>query len=54
MSLSSYLHRFFAANIGVVYVYHTLYQRVDAEEYGGAWEFIKEGMMGSFALFLVR
>ena len=36
-----------------MYVYHTVYQAIDAEEYGGVWELVKEGMMGSFALFLV-
>ena len=30
-----------------------MYQAIDAEEYGGVWELVKEGMMGSFALFLV-
>ena len=52
--MSFFAHRFFAVNISVVYAYHSFYQRVDAEEYGGTWELIKEGIMGSFALFLVR
>ena len=45
--------RFFAVNVGIVYVYYAFYQQVDAESYGGTWELTKEGMMGAFALFLV-
>jgi len=48
-----YLHRFFVLNVGIVYLYHSFYQRVDEEEFGGLWELVKEGMMTSFALFLV-
>ena len=36
-----------------MYIYHSFYQRVDEEEFGGLWELVKEGMMTSFALFLV-
>ena len=45
--------RFFAVNVGIVYVYYAFYQQIDAESYGGTWELTKEGMMGAFALFLV-
>ena len=31
-----------------------LVPRVDEEEYGGLTEFVFEGMMGSFASFMVR
>ena len=37
----------------MVYVYHTFWHQVDEEEFGGLWELAKEGMMTSFALFLV-
>lgn len=46
-------HRYLALNAGLVYLYFALYQRVDADEYGGTWELIKEGFMTSYALFLV-
>ena len=36
-----------------VYIYFSIYQRVDEEEYGGTWELLKEGFMTSFSLFLV-
>jgi len=36
-----------------VYLYAINYQAVDEEEYGGAWEIIKEGFGSSFAGFLV-
>ena len=38
----------------IVYVYHAFFHGVDEEEFGGLWELLKEGMMTSFALFLVR
>lgn len=38
---------------GLVYLYCILYQGVDQEEYGGAWELLKEGMMTAFAMFMV-
>ena len=37
----------------MVYVYHAFFHGVDEEEFGGVWELVKEGMMTSFALFLV-
>ncbi|KAL5467217.1 hypothetical protein EMCRGX_G031417 [Ephydatia muelleri] len=37
-----------------VYLYFSVYQRVDEEEYGGTWELLKEGFMTSFSLFLVN
>lgn len=45
--------RFFAISISLVYLYHTFFHRVEEEEFGGLWEIVKEGMMTSFALFLV-
>ena len=36
-----------------MYLYCILYQGVDQEEYGGAWELLKEGMMTAFAMFMV-
>ena len=36
-----------------MYLYCILYQGLDQEEYGGAWELLKEGMMTAFAMFLV-
>lgn len=40
-------------NAGILYMYCTSFQKVDEEEYGGAWELTKEGFMTSFAGFLV-
>lgn len=40
-------------NAGILYIYCTSFQKVDEEEYGGAWELTKEGFMTSFAGFLV-
>jgi len=37
----------------IVYLYSINFQSVDEEEYGGAWELVKEGFMTSFAGFLV-
>lgn len=37
----------------LVYLYTTSYQNVDDEEYGGMGEILKEGMMSSFATFMV-
>lgn len=45
--------RFALVNAGIVYMYCTSFQKVDEEEYGGAWELTKEGFMTSFAGFLV-
>ncbi|XP_064399258.1 GEL complex subunit OPTI-like [Halichondria panicea] len=39
---------------GLVYLYCVLYQGIDQEEYGGAWELLKEGMMTAFAMFMVN
>ncbi|XP_054720292.1 GEL complex subunit OPTI-like [Uloborus diversus] len=36
-----------------LYTYSTAFQKVDEEEFGGAWELMKEGFMTSFASFLV-
>jgi hypothetical protein len=47
------LFRFFATNAGLVYLYFSGFQKVDEEEFGGAWELTKEGFMTSFAGFLV-
>ncbi|XP_067137642.1 GEL complex subunit OPTI [Centruroides vittatus] len=44
---------FCIVNAICVYVYSSNFQKVDAEEYGGIWELIKEGFMTSFAGFLV-
>jgi len=38
---------------GVVYAYALNYQAVDEDDFGGVWEIVKEGFMGSFASFLV-
>ncbi|CAG0878635.1 unnamed protein product, partial [Darwinula stevensoni] len=44
---------FLAANVAVVYVYSTSFQKEDEENYGGFWELSKEGLMASFTGFLV-
>ncbi|KAL5961814.1 Respirasome Complex Assembly Factor 1, partial [Taenia solium] len=44
---------FFCINCVFVYLYASVYQRVDEEEYGGYAEIIKEGLMTTFATFLV-
>lgn len=44
---------FALVNAGILYIYCTSFQKVDEEEYGGAWELTKEGFMTSFAGFLV-
>ena len=36
-----------------VYLYAIVYQAQDEEEYGGAWEVFKEGMLSSSAFFVV-
>jgi hypothetical protein len=38
----------------IIFIYATNIQHVDAEEYGGIFEIIKEGFMTAFATFLVR
>lgn len=45
--------RFFAVNMAVIYVYFSIFQKVDEEDYGGISEILKEGLMTSFATFLV-
>jgi len=40
-------------NCALVYVYAALFQQVDEEEFGGFGEILKEGLMTSFATFLV-
>ncbi|CAG7823218.1 unnamed protein product [Allacma fusca] len=47
------LSLFFIVNAGIIYLYFSGFQKVDEEEYGGAWELTKEGFMTSFAGFLV-
>ncbi|GFR65084.1 rab5 interacting protein [Elysia marginata] len=44
---------FFLVNVAIVYLYYSSFQRVDEEEYGGASEILKEGLMTSFSSFLV-
>jgi len=44
---------FFLVNIAIVYIYYNSFQKIDEEEYGGATEIIKEGLMTSFSSFLV-
>ncbi|PAA61642.1 hypothetical protein BOX15_Mlig012688g7, partial [Macrostomum lignano] len=44
---------FFLINCAAVYAYTCLFQGVDEEEYGGMGEILKEGLMTSFASFLV-
>ena len=47
------LASFALINAGTLYVYSNNYQCVDEEEYGGAFEMVKEGFLTSFAGFLV-
>ncbi|XP_005102636.1 respirasome Complex Assembly Factor 1 [Aplysia californica] len=44
---------FLLVNVAVVYIYYNTFQKVDEEEYGGATEILKEGLMTSFSSFLV-
>ncbi|KAL5293165.1 C20orf24 family protein [Megaselia abdita] len=44
---------FAAISCAVVYLYSINFQSIDEEEYGGAWELIKEGFLASFAGFIV-
>lgn len=39
--------------MAVIYVYFSIFQKVDEEDYGGISEILKEGLMTSFATFLV-
>ena len=45
--------RFVAINGVGVYLYAIVYQAQDEEDYGGAWEVLKEGMLTSSAFFVV-
>jgi len=47
------LSLFFIVNAGLVYAYFSSFQKVNEEDYGGAWELTKEGFMTSMAGFLV-
>lgn len=49
-----HIHRFVAINGVGVYLYAIVYQAQDEEEYGGAWEVMKEGMLSSSAFFVVN
>ncbi|GFO07060.1 hypothetical protein PoB_003356500 [Plakobranchus ocellatus] len=44
---------FFLVNVAIVYLYYSTFQKIDEEEYGGASEILKEGLMTSFSSFLV-
>ena len=46
-------HRFVAINGVGVYLYAIVYQAQDEEDYGGAWDVMKEGMLSSSAFFVV-
>ncbi|KAF6773206.1 hypothetical protein AHF37_07061 [Paragonimus kellicotti] len=43
---------FFLLNIGAVYLYAAMFQRVDEDEYGGFGEIIKEGLMTAFSCYM--
>ena len=45
--------RFLAINGVGIYLYATVYQAQDEEDYGGAWDVFKEGMLTSSAFFVV-
>lgn len=47
------MFRFVAINGVGVYLYAIVYQAQDEEDYGGAWEMLKEGMLSSSAFFVV-
>lgn len=51
--MSLFVFRFVLVNAVVIYLYFSSFQSIDEEEYGGAWELLKEGFMTSFAGFLV-
>ncbi|XP_059139553.1 GEL complex subunit OPTI-like [Physella acuta] len=44
---------FILVNVAIVYIYYNSFQKIDEEEYGGASEILKEGLMTSFSSFLV-
>jgi len=45
--------RFFVVNVAIVYFYFSIFQRINEEEFGGMSEIMKEGLMTSFATFIV-
>ncbi|XP_065913943.1 GEL complex subunit OPTI-like [Dysidea avara] len=45
---------FLAINGVGIYLYATVYQAQDEEDYGGAWDVFKEGMLTSSAFFVVN
>ena len=47
------ISRFFALTTMMVYFYANNYQEVDEDDYGGITEILKEGLMTSFATFVV-
>jgi len=46
-------YRFFVVNVAIVYFYFSIFQHVNEEEFGGMSEIMKEGLMTSFATFIV-
>uniref|UniRef100_A0A0B6ZR01 Rab5-interacting protein n=1 Tax=Arion vulgaris TaxID=1028688 RepID=A0A0B6ZR01_9EUPU len=44
---------FMLVNVAIVYIYYNSFQKVEEEEYGGATEILKEGLMTSFSSFMV-
>ncbi|BFZ19260.1 hypothetical protein BsWGS_22299 [Bradybaena similaris] len=44
---------FLLVNVAIVYIYYNSFQKAEEEEYGGAIEILKEGLMTSFSSFLV-
>jgi len=44
---------FLLVNVALVYIYYNTFQKIDEEEFGGATELLKEGLMTSFSSFLV-
>ena len=53
VQIASFSFRFLLTNCMIIYLYTTSFQNVDDEEYGGMGEILKEGMMSSFATFMV-
>ncbi|VDD79753.1 unnamed protein product [Mesocestoides corti] len=44
---------FFIVNCSAVYLYSSVFQRIDEEEHGGYGEILKEGLMTTFATFMI-
>jgi len=44
---------FLAVNVAIVYAYYSLFQRINEDDFGGVSEILKEGLMTSFATFVV-